>query len=541
MRTLSVIFLTLRLLITSAIVYNATRFLPSERRAQRRYRSTLSGARQFADFCARMGGIYFKAAQYLSTVSNVFDAEFTEIFARVSDRAEARSYEQIRYRFLKEFNAEPEQLFREFDREPAAAASLGQVHVARIDDGRKVAVKFLHPNMESIIRRDIRALNLAVRLILWFYTHLDFRSHLNEFSNMVYAEIDYENEAENMRRAADCFRDDERIIVPAVIEQFSRSTVLTTEFVEGIAINDFLSMDRSAIPRREVCELLLESYVRMFFDHRFYHADPHPGNIFVIRTDHENPIRLAFVDFGATKDVTQRTFDIMQRFIEIMRSRDVPALVDLAMEAGILSANADREIYTNLFEMIHARYASFKVDDFYRINPVRFGRIIKMSDVTYAGLRLRDMIADFKLPRNYIYLGRTITMLLSLAMRLDEKVNVFMVARPHVDRYLGARPRTLLGYLKRRGLPATLGKLLQAPGAPSRLPAARPDNTAPRLYHRLGQQALFVILAMGLFTLGLELDGRGLYDAARYSAIGGLGSLLLFLWKAVISPRASGG
>ncbi len=398
----------------------------------------------------QQGGIYIKAAQYLSTVSNLFDTEFTEIFANVANDVEVRPYAVIRSRFVEEFKAEPEELYAEFSREPLAAASLGQVHVARIRDGRKVAVKFLHPNMESQIRMDLRSLRYAVRLTRWFFPQIDFSGHLTEFSNMLLYEVDYRNEAENMRLARENFAADPRVVIPDVIGELSCSTVITTEFIEGIPISDLEALDRASVDRKAVTELLLECYARMVFRDRFYHADPHPGNIFVIRGAGAVPLRLGFVDFGAVQFITDRTITFLRRFIEILRSRDISAMVDLAVEAEALRPTANREHYITLGEFIYARYSSFKLDDYYRINPVRFGRMLKMRDLQPAGLRMRDLIGDVQPPRRYIYLARTITMVISLAMRLDNKVNIFMLARPHVDAHLRPRRRGVLAQLRRR-------------------------------------------------------------------------------------------
>lgn len=534
-RTLSTLILTLRLLLVSAVVYNSTRFLPADARSRLRYQATRRGAARIADYCLQKGGIFLKAAQYLSTVSNLFDTEFTEIFAGVPDRAEARPYEEIRYRFQSEFGREPEAMLLEFDRKPLAAASLGQVHVGRTKDGRKVAIKLLHPNMETLIRQDLRALRYVVRLILWFYGHLDFRGHLSEFANMVQLEIDYENEAESMRRARDQWKDEPRIIVPAVIDELSRSTVLTTEYIEGVSINDLDRLDRLGINRRTVAELLLESYARMVLSHRFYHADPHPGNIFVIPSNSLHPIRLAFVDFGATQDVTERTLTLLRRFLQLARARDIPGMVDLALEAEMLAPEADREVYTNLFELIHARYGSFKVEDYYRINPVRFGRVIKIRDLQTVGLRLREVISQIKLPRRYIYLGRTITMLISQAMRLDDRVNVFLVAKPHVDRYIGRRRGGVLNFIRTRA--ANVAALLDDRRRAAPLVSRYDELMKRRMQHRIATELALGGMAVALGGLATVLYiFQGTWPAA-YALYGALGALVLYGISAIRRVR----
>lgn len=535
MRTLSVLFFTFRLLLISLIIYNFTRFLPPERRSRIRQRATLKGTLKIAQFCQHQGGIFLKAAQYMATVSNLFDAEYTEILAGVSDRVAMRPYEQIRYRFIEEFGVDADEIFTHFDRVPLAAASLGQVHVARIPDGRKVAVKLLHPDMESLIRRDLRGLRYTVHLILRVYSHLDFRGHLKEFANMILLEIDYENEAENIRRMRDDFKDDPRLVIPDIIEEYSRSSILTTEFIEGIPINNLEKMDELRVNRVAVSELLMEAYMKMVFKNRFFHADPHPGNIFVIASDPATPVRLGFVDFGAAQDVSERTIFLLQRFIEIMRLRDIPALVDLTMESGMLRQESDREAYINLFEIIHARYASFKVDDYYRINPVRFGRMIKVRDLNALDLRIRDMIADFRFPRKYIYLARTLTILLSLAFNLDDRMNVFIIARPYLEKYMGRPVGGIFRLIRNRNWSALSAIISQAS---SRRPMGREIQKESRVtsqsYYRLGQQVILGATGISFSVIATILLLNDFQDYARVALFcAGFAYIVLLLkmWK----------
>jgi len=524
------------MLLVSVLVFQFTRILTPPRRTSIRTRVTLKAAHRIANFCLKQAGIFIKAAQFLSTVSNLFDSSFTEVFASVQDRVEPKPYSQVRYRFLAEFGVEPEDLYLEFDRNPLAAASLGQVHVARIQDGRKVAVKFLHPNIEGQIRQDMRALRYAVNMILWMYPYLDFRGHLYEFSNMVLAEIDYENEAENMRRTRYNFHGESRVVIPEVIEELSGTTILTTEFIDGISINDIEAIDRAGVDRKIVTELLMEAYARMVFDDRFYHADPHPGNIFVLPSDGIRPVRLGLVDFGAAQNISERMISQMERFIGITRRRDIPSLVDLAVEIGMLAPDSDREAFTNLFELMYARYGSFKIDDYYRINPVRFGRMIKMRDLNAVDLRLRDLIASVRLPRKFIYLGRSLTLLLSLAMRLDERVNVFMIAKPHVEKYLSARPTGISWFLKRKNIQSALGRIA---GADFSLPVSpvfgRPhiDKLPPPPRKSVNELILFALMTIGGGFLAAYLDVNGREDAAEWVLFIPAVSFLILIFKSL--------
>jgi ubiquinone biosynthesis protein len=519
MRTLQLLFFTLRLLVISVIVYQGSRILSAPRRAALRNRTTLWAARKIAEFFLKRGGIYIKAAQFLSTVSNLLDSEFTEIFSSVQDRVVPRPYQQVRYRFLHEFGVEPEALFLEFDHAAIAAASLGQVHLARTSDGRKVAVKFLHPGIETQIRQDIRALRMAVGLVKWFYPYLDLLPHLYEFSTMTLTEIDYENEAENMRRIRDNFADDPRVVVPEVIDSLSGQTVLTTEFIEGITVSDVDAIEAAGISRREAAELMVETYVRMIFDDRFYHADPHPGNLFIIPPDGVRPLRIGLVDFGATQMIPERMFNVFERIFEILRRRDIPAFVDLALETGMLSPDADAEVYSNLAEIIYSRYGAFKIENFYKINPVRFGRMTKLRDLQAVGLRLRNLVAEVRLPRRYIYFGRAITLLLSMAIRLDEKVNVFMSAMPHLERYLRSKTKSPLWYIRGKNWQHALKNALSEKRLEFFRPLHHPREPERPAYEGLLREAMLGIMTMFLGFIALELNNTASPAAPYVGAV----------------------
>ena len=522
MRTLTLLFFTLRQLVRAVIIYNLTRFLPADLRSRIRQRQTLRGARRVARLLRGLGGLYIKASQYLATVSNVFDGEYADLFT-VPETLPTHSPGGIQKRLQAEFGKTTEELFKEFDPVPIASASLGQVHSARLRDGRRVAVKLLHAGIESQIREDLFALRFATRMITWFFPDLDFRGHVSEFATMILSEIDYENEAENIRRMRDLFKDEPRVIVPAVVDDLSRETVLTTEFISGFRIDDERAMKSRGVERRAVTELLLETYSRMIFEHRFFHADPHPGNIFVVPADAGYPLRVGFVDFGATQSVTQNTFTVLKRIFEVNQNRDFAGLVDLAVDTGILGKYVDRERYADLFELIYSRYASFKIeDDYYRINPLRFGRIIKIKDLALLDIRLRDVLIDARFPRRYIYLGRTITLLISLALDLDDRVNIFTIAKPYVEVYMAGTSGNIFAQLRAGRLPRGIANLLA--GKTAREPdvdAERAARLGRQVTYEIARQFLLLVTGLTGVVLAAQLYMHGDTLWAGRALIGG--------------------
>ena len=507
--------------------------MPGELRSRIRQRSTLKGARRIVKFFKKKGGIFLKAGQYLSTVSNIFDTQFSEIFSVIPDRVGVRPYKEICARFYKEFQAEPEELFLEFERTALASASLGQVHLAKLRDGRKVAVKLLYPEIEFQVRQDILSLRYAVRLIRWIYPKINLISHVEEFSNMILWEMDYCNEAENIRRACNNWEGSSSVFIPNVIDSLSSSTILTTEFVDGIPIDDSNAIKKHNVDTTHLIEILISSYLKMIFEHRFFHADPHPGNIFVIPAAGKKPLQIALVDFGATQDITKRGIEEIRTFIITLRERDFYALVKLAIKMGLLQKNINIERYTNLIEIIHSRYASFKVQDYYRINPLSLGRVVKLQDLITMNLSLREFISNLSIPRRFIYLGRTLSMLLSISRNLNDTLNVFVIAKPHLDKHLRF-PSYVINLLKKKiwlFLEKYPEKSIEETASALRIELRHNNLRKLKTFSRIGHQAVFAGLGLGSVCVGVYLLQNGMPVYAMYSNYGAITSFAILLYK----------
>lgn len=460
----------------------------------------------------KRGGVFVKASQFLATISNLLDSEFSEIFAAVPDVSSPANEAAVRKRIEVELGNPIEKVFLSFDFVALATASLGQVHRATVPDGRTVAVKLLYPGIESAIRSDLWSLGVSIRWIQRIYPHLDFRTHLHEFSTMLFSEIDYENEAENIRRCRGNFENDERVIIPDVISSHSTARVLTTEYIHGIPINHVNTLKEQNIDLEQLTALFLEIYATMVFKHRFYHADPHPGNLIVVPPGSLYPLRIAMIDFGAVQNVSQPMVDQLERFFSTFRRRDVEGFFDLAIETGLLERQSNREAYITLFEIIEARYGSFKIDDYYRINPVRFGRMIKMQDLLAAGLKLRNLLSDVRLPRRFIYPARTLALVISLSMNLDDRVNIFRLAKPHVERFISGKAN-VRSLIQSTDWPAVVRSIRKAAENQSVFKQRQTKNTEPvsNHFHSTGLgMATAALIGSATYLTATGLDA-GLY------------------------------
>src|SRR5262249_14023841 len=193
----------------------------------------------------------------------------------------------------------PRDVFAEFDEQPVASASIGQVHVARMRSGERVAVKVQYPEIEQIVRLDLRTLRRIFGIISYFVPYQGLEQVYREIREMVLAELDFRREADNIERIAANFKGRKDIGFPAGLRELSTERVLTTEWVDGVKASDRDRIDAAGLDRRVLARMIVHAYCQQIFSDGLYHADPHPGNLLVS----PGP-RVVFIDFGAVAQVS---------------------------------------------------------------------------------------------------------------------------------------------------------------------------------------------------------------------------------------------
>ena len=273
-------------------------------------------ASSFRVLAVQMGGVMIKIGQFLSARLDVLPREITDELAGLQDEVQPEPFESIRTVIETDFDASLDEKFSEFERTPVASASIGQVHCARIrrtsveeqvlTEPPQVVVKVQRPDIEEIIKVDLSALRVVGS---WLQRYPPIRKRanvpalLNQFSRSLYEEIDYLAEGKNAETFAENFKTRSEIIVPHIIWSHTSRRVLTLEDVGAIKITDYSAIEFAGINRGEVANRLFDTYLKQVFEDRFFHADPHPGNLFVLpqptdeAIDHKTPWKLVFVDF----------------------------------------------------------------------------------------------------------------------------------------------------------------------------------------------------------------------------------------------------
>ncbi|DBB14885.1 TPA: hypothetical protein ACH3X3_004486 [Trebouxia sp. C0006] len=237
--------------------------------------------------CQNNGGVYIKAAQTFSTIQAV-PKEYRKTLEVLQDQVEPGPVEDVAQVLQRELGAPASQLFAEFEPEARAAASLAQVHKARLHDGRQVAVKVQYLGLEAAVAADMATLSALSTVAAWLFPKsFELGWVLDDLRRNLALELDFRLEAENAAKLMHFFRGRRNITAPAVIPELSTKRVITMEWVEGCRANDQESMQQASIRPKDVAVLLLDVFAEMTYVHGFVHADPHPGNILVRPAPHQ--------------------------------------------------------------------------------------------------------------------------------------------------------------------------------------------------------------------------------------------------------------
>ena len=425
----------------------------------RRYaKRTRSGRlrRIAADFRAlaiEMGGVLIKVGQFLSSRLDVLPEEITTELAQLQDEVPPETFADIRRVVEADLGAPLAERFAAFEEEPLAAASLGQVHRARLESAGQdapgeeeprreetdgpltdVVVKVLRPEIETVVATDLAALRTVGR---WLHRYPPIRRRadvpalLDEFAHILYEEIDYLAEGRNAETFAANFEGRPGVLVPRVVWTHTTKRVLTLEDVYGIKITDYDAITAAGVDRVEVAQRLLDTYLRQIFDDGFFHADPHPGNLFVSagETGGEAGWQLTFVDFGMVGRVPPNLRAGLREAVIAVGTRDAARVVKSYQLLGVLLPHANLALLEKAEAQAFERFWGKSIAEL---------REISFEEMHEFAIEFRELMytMPFQIPQDLILLGRALAILSGMCTGLNPGFNVWDSLVPYAQKLI---------------------------------------------------------------------------------------------------------
>ena len=322
--------------------------------------TTSPKAEELADDLEELGPTFIKLGQLLSTRPDIMPEAYLDALSRLQDNVEPFPIEEVEQIVATELGGRLSKLFANFERQPTAAASLSQVHRAEMRDGRLVVVKVQRPNIRDQIVEDLEALEQAAEFIdahTETGRRYEFSNLLGDLRRSLLRELDFQKEATNLLKLRESLRDFEHIVIPEPIDDYTTSRVLTMEYIAGKKVTDLSPLRLLEIDGMALSEELFRAYLKQFLVDGFFHADPHPGNVFLTDDD-----QIALLDLGMVGHVgTQFQENLLRLLLAVSEGRGDEA-VQVCLKMGEPKANFDKTEYTNRVRRLVARHADATLD-----------------------------------------------------------------------------------------------------------------------------------------------------------------------------------
>lgn len=392
----------------------------------------LSMGERLRQVLEELGPTYVKIGQLASTRADIIPQDILSELEKLQDSVTPFSFEEVRRIIEEELGSPLETIYSTFDETVIAAASIGQVHLAQLRTGERVAVKVQRPNIKALIETDLEILlDLAMlaehRMVR--LERLQLGDVVEEFAKSLRHELDYTIEARNAEKIAKQFKADSTIYIPGIFWDYSTQKVLTMEFVEGLKLNQFEDIEEKGYDRKDIAEHLVRALFHQVLIEGFFHGDPHPGNIFLLRGG-----VLSFIDFGMVGRLSQEMkYNFASMVIAMMR-QNTESMIQAILRIGIIPEDVNLPLLTKEVDDLREKYMD-----------------VPMSRISLGGA-IGDLLGiafhhQIRIPADFTLLAKCLLLLEGIVEKLDPQLSIMDMAKPFGVRLLKERyhPRTIAG------------------------------------------------------------------------------------------------
>jgi ubiquinone biosynthesis protein len=414
------------------------RVLPAWLR-ERRTRVDARNAGRLLRGMLRLRGVFIKLGQVLSIMGGFLPRVYAKELEQLQDHVPPQPFSVMRKAFIRSFGRAPEECFADIDREPVAAASLGQVHVAHLEGGRKVAVKILYPGIRGVIAVDLRVLRLAILVYRYFVPVAKIERVHESLVDLLRRETDYLHEAACMRRMAQNFAGEAGLAFPEPVAELTTRDVLTMTFMEGSKITRKEEIEAAGASSSAVAVRLVQAFYKMLFVDRFFHADPHPGNFLVLPPEEGRPMTLVVLDFGAICEARDELVDGMVELLAGFFGQDDAAVVRGFRHMGFVAEGANDKLMEKTVKAYFAKLLKIQDRSAAALLRAKPEQLQQLANPEVERGELQELMRSFEYPEDWFYVERACVLMFWLAAQIDPDLDTLQVGFPYVMPLLATR------------------------------------------------------------------------------------------------------
>ncbi|MCE5195420.1 MAG: AarF/ABC1/UbiB kinase family protein [Nitrospiraceae bacterium] len=374
---------------------------------------------------AELGPSFIKLGQLLSSRPDLITTRYANEFKKLQDRVPPFSCEQVKRIIEEETGLPLNKIFSEFNENPIAAASIAQVHHGKLFDGSDVVIKVQRPDIREQIETDINILNAIAQLLDRHFPESRFFNPVGivgEFAKTIRKEIDFCEEAKNCLKFTKNFQGNKDVYFPKLYSKYITEKILVMEKINGAKIDDIESIDRMGLDKKNLTKIGVDAYFKMVFEDGFFHADPHPGNIFAMPSG-----QIGFMDFGIVGSISTELREHMADTVIFLINKNFDKLVDQYIEMGLVPDDVD----------VFAFKKDFKTDIVEFAEPLYETTVGQLNFSQYMDAILHIAIKHkIKMPSDFLLVNKTMLVLEYLGRELDPDFNLAVAAEPYAIKFV---------------------------------------------------------------------------------------------------------